>query len=263
MTDSSDPKPRFPRDPKTGLSVRQDGDYIASSGTGPNLKLKIIPPADMQKLVEAGIAPSLIPNWDRDDPNSNWYCTYRKFTPELKQRFLTMLQLHGRTGLAANHAGVNTETIRQHRKKDPEFDAACITALDLYHETTVAAITHQARTGMYDRKWDKEGNLLSERWSTEQRLREILLKRGDPSYTETQKQEVAVVGGAVVVPAPIDSVESWDEVVKRHTGGGQSSGAVSQGPALKESGAAGERALSEGRVVKRTVVDTSGESADD
>lgn len=236
MTDNSSdpptkpkPEPRFPIDPKTGLSVRQDGNFIESSGTGPNFKLKIIPPADMEKLVELGIAPSLIPNWDRDDPNSNWFCSYRKFTPELKQRFLTMLQLHGRTGLAANHAGVNSETIRQHRKKDPDFDTACREALDLYHETTVAAITHQARAGMYDRKWDKEGNLISERWSTEQRLREILLKRGDSSYQEVNKQEVSVVGGAVVVPAPIDSVESWEDVVKRYAGGNGSS-AVGNSP---------------------------------
>lgn len=173
----------------------------------------------MADLVEKGIAPSLIPNWDRDDPNSNWYCSYRKFTPERKEAFLSKLEQHGRITLAARWAGVTADCIRVHRKSDPDFDAACKEALDMYHEMCVASITHQARVGQVDERWDSDGNLLSRRVTYEQQLRLAILKRGDPSYNDVSRQEVAVVGGAVVVPAPIDSAESWDDVVKKYTSG--------------------------------------------
>lgn len=207
-----------PKDPITGLALRQDGTFIASSGSGPITRIKVIPPADMAELAKNGIAPYEIPNWDKDDPESNWYLQYRKFTPDRRALFLSKLEQHGRIALAARWAGVAPSTINRHRKEDPEFDLACEESLAFYHEMCVASITHQARVGQIDEKYDKEGNLISRRVQYEQQLRMMMVKRADPSYNDVQKQEVSVVGGAVVVPAPIDSVESWEDVVRRHTG---------------------------------------------
>lgn len=223
----------------------------------------------MQSLVERGIAPTLYTNWDPADPESNWQLSYRKFTPERKQIYLTHLEQTGIQAVAARWAGVSSGCIRDHRKADPHFDEACCEAEEYYHAMCAASILNQARVGMIDEKYDREGNVISRRVSYETRIRELMLKRARPDYNETQKQEMTVVGGAVVVPAPIDSVESWEDVVKRHTGGGSSgaaSGSIVEGhaPALSApSESVSERnAMSEGRVVKRNVVETSGESAD-
>lgn len=222
------------------------------------MKMVVIPPADMQYLVDNGLAPSKLPNWNRDDPDSLWYVGYRKFTPERKEAFLSKLSTTGRIGLSCWFAGIDHSTVCRHRNEDPEFDAACKLACDIYQESVAATITHQARAGQIDERYDKEGNLLSRRVTYEQQLRLRLLQRADPSYTDVSKQEVSVIGGAVVVPAPIDNVESWDDVVRRHTGGT----AVSNSPLAGANEPAGERALAEGRVVKRIVLDTSGESDD-
>lgn len=264
---------KFEKD-ENGLSVRKDGEYREGVGSGPIIPIsKPIGPIDMQDLIRRGLATEATPNWDPTDPESNWACIggYRKFTPERKATFLQKLQETGRVMLSAYAAGVSKYCIADHRKADPAFDEACKLAEDMYHEMCAASITAQARAGMIDERWDKEGNLLSRRISYETRLREKLLDRADPSYRDTSRQEVAVVGGAVVVPAPTDSVESWDEVVRRHTG--QSVAVHTISPDV------GPKALESGRVVKRgsssagfageethsysAVVDTSGESVDD
>lgn len=173
----------------------------------------------MAKLVEKGIAPYELPNWNKDDPDSNWYLPYKKFGPERREIFLTKLEQTGRVVLSAQFAGVAAHTVSRARKESPEFDEACKTAEAMYHEMVVARLTSQALAGQVDEKYDKEGNLLSRRTSYEQQMRILMLKRADPSYNDISRQEVSVVGGAVVVPAPIDSVESWDDVVKKYTSG--------------------------------------------
>jgi hypothetical protein len=219
--------------------------------------MRIIPPADMAELVKLGIAPCEIPNWDKNDPDSAYNLRYRKFSPERKIMFLTKLEQHGRTLLACRFAGISHQTVLEHRKADPEFEQAVKDAEAMYHEMCVASILHQARVGQIDERWDKEGHLISRRVSYETKLREMIVKRADSSYNDVSRQEVAVVGGAVVVPAPVDSVDSWDAIVARHTGSPAASpGTLSEGPV--EPG----KALSEGRVVKRRIVETSGVEAD-
>lgn len=241
------------RDPETGLSVTKDGTLHKSSGTGPIKKTKIIPPVDMASLVEKGIAPTLYPNWDPNDPESNWHLSFRKFTPERKETYLCVLEQQGIAVVAARWAGVSTATVMRHRKEDPLFDEACSEAENYYHAMCGASILNQARVGQIDERYNNDGRLISRRVSYETRIREIMLKRAFPDYNDIQKQELSVIGGAVVVPAPIDSVESWDDVVKRHTGGGN----VSNSPQVD-----GQSAMAEGRVVKRNVLETSGESVE-
>ena len=257
------------RDPATGITLTKDGAYHASSGTGPNVKRKVIPPVDMADLVEKGLAPTLYTNWDPDDPDSNWTLSYRKFTPERKQIYLTHLEQTGIQAIAARWAGVSSNCIREHRKEDPHFDLACSEAEEYYHAMCAASILSQARVGMIDEKYDKEGKVISRRVSYETRLRELMLKRARPDYNETQKQEMTVMGGAVVVPAPIDSVESWEDVVRKHTGGG--TGALAGGSTVGASvgqltggerePAGGSSEMAEGRGGKRTVVETKGVEA--
>ncbi len=244
---------KLPRS-EDGAAITADGTLVETSGSGPVQTMRIIPPADMRELVKLGIAPCEIPNWDKNDPDSAYNLRYRKFSPERKIVFLTKLEQHGRTLLACRFAGISHQTVLEHRKADPEFEQAVKDAEAMYHEMCVASILHQARVGQVDERWDKEGNLISRRVSYETKLREMIVKRADSSYNDVSRQEVAVVGGAVVVPAPVDSVESWDAIVARHTGSPASPESLPEGPV--EPG----KALSEGRVVKRKVLDVQGES---
>lgn len=217
----------------------------------------------MADLVAKGLTPILYTNWDPDDPDSNWHLSYRKFTPERKKIFITHLEQTGIQAIAARWAGVSSNCIREHRKEDPHFDLACNEAEEYYHAMCAASILSQARVGMIDEKYNKDGQVISRRVSYETRLRELMLKRARPDYNETQKQEMTVVGGAVVVPAPIDSVESWEDVVKRHTGSSVNGAqrTLTDGERSEQTGGsttergigqlADGNALNEGRVVKR------------
>lgn len=212
---------KFPngRDPETGLVVKADGALHGSTGSGPRRKYTPIPPADMPELVKNGLAPELIPNWNPKDPNSNWQCGFRKFTPERRAIFLEKLELTGRIRLAARFAGVTHATIHRHREADPQFAAACEEAEAMYHETVAASITHQARVGMIDERYDKDGRMTARRVTYEQQIRGKMLDRADERYKHHSRQDIAVVGGAVVVPAPTDSVETWDDIVRKYTQG--------------------------------------------
>lgn len=223
---------------------RHDGQYRESTGGGvvkyPNQRP--VQPIDTEDAVKRGLLPENGFSFDADNPDSVQQMGYRKFGPERKKIFLEKLAETGRIKLSALFAGVQPHTVELHRKREPDFDEQCKIAHDLYHELTVALITSQARAGMTDERFDKEGNLLSRRVSYETQIRLAMLKRADPSYVETRKEEVAITGGAVIVPAPTDSVESWEDVVKKYTGSIETTG---------ESSDVGERALGEGRVVKR------------
>ncbi len=216
---------------------------------------RLSPAADREDMVAKGIAPDLIPNWDKNDVDSLWYLNARKFNEDRKVVYLSKLEQFGRSGLAARHAGVDHGTVLDHRKIDPDFDAACKEAESMYHEMMAASITRQGLVGQVDERYDSAGNVLSRRVTYEQQLRIRLLQRADPSYQDTSRQEVAVVGGAVVVPAPIDSVESWDDVVRRHTGA-----SVNGAQRTLTDGERSEPlAITEGRVVKRTILEAKGE----
>ena len=230
-------------------SVKADGEYRAS--TGGALKTLEVPghrtarPIDLPDAINRGLLPEtgLSALSERDDEGKP--VLYRKFSPERREAFLLHLAETGRIKLSAFRVGVMTKTIEQHRKKDPDFDELCNEAQNLYHETTAALITSQARAGMTDERFDKEGNLLSRRVSYETQIRLAMLKRADPSYIEVKKEEVAITGGAVIVPAPTDSVESWDDVVRRY------SGQTIDTSGSEVSADVGVKALEEGRVVKR------------
>jgi len=133
--------------------------------------------------------------------------------------YLTALEQYGIQAVAARWAGVSVLTIRAHRKEDPLFDEACREAENYYHALTAASILQQARMGQIDERYDKEGNLLSRRVTYEQQLRIRMVERALPEYRAVEKQELTVTGGAVVVPAPVEGTETWDDVVKKYTGG--------------------------------------------
>lgn len=119
---------------------------------------------------------------------------------------------------AALVAGVTPQSVQECARTDPDFAAAQKLAWEIWRSDTEERIVTEALNGTFDRKWDKEGTLISERKVQHPRLLELILKRINKEYVETQKSEVAVSGGAVIVPAPVDSVDSWEATVAKFTG---------------------------------------------
>lgn len=203
---------------KDSPRVKKNGELQLSSGTGPvkSYQVRKYQPVDTVELQERGLLPEGGLSWSADDLQT---MRYRKFGPEQREIFLTKLAETGRIKVAAWHAGVLPSTVERHRTADPSLEEETKLALEMYHEQTVALITAQARAGMQDIRYGKDGEIVARRVTYEQQLRIRLLERADSDYKQVQKSEVSVTGGAVVIPAPIDDITSWDELVKRHTGG--------------------------------------------
>lgn len=151
--------------------------------------------------------------WDPADPESMFWDNTRKFTIEKKFQFLDHLTQYGIIGHSANFVGVTPQTVLTARKADATFDAAVNHALERHRDNVVATIKTQAITGIPEYKWDRDGNLIGLRFVFETRLREKILDRYAPEFNAVQKQEIAVQGGAVLVPAPTADVADWDSVV--------------------------------------------------
>ena len=165
------------------------------------------PAADLKDLM------SRRPDFDPANPESMFHNVGRKFTAELKLEFLTHLAECGRLGLSASYVGVTYACVIDHRKSDPRFDELVIEAMQHHREQTVAVMIRQAVEGHPEYKFDKEGNLLSARRMFEPALRLAILKGYAPEFVETQKQELTVQGGAVLVPSPTADVSNWANVV--------------------------------------------------
>jgi hypothetical protein len=238
--------------------LTKDGMIRASPGTGIPKEYKVMKytPLDSEELERRGIVPEGGLRWDDEYLKT---IRYRKFGPEQRAVFLEKLAETGRIKIAAIHAGVLPSCVERHRKEDPSLEEETQLALTMYHEQTVALIAAQARAGMHDIRYDKEGKVVARRVSYEQQLRIRLLERADSDYKQVQKSEVSVTGGTAVIPAPIDSLESWDDIVRKHVGGGTEARALPN----PESGPA---ALGDGRVVRRPVsgepIDTTGETSE-
>lgn len=159
------------------------------------------------------------PTFNPADPDSMFHNEGRKFTASLKLEFLDHLLKWGRIGLSAHYVGITHGTVINHREADKRFDQCCLDAISTYREIAVQTIVTQAIEGHCERKWDREGNLLSERRVYETRLREMVLKNFDPSFVETQKQEITHQGGAICVPMPTTDVGGWADVVASLDGG--------------------------------------------
>lgn len=183
------------------------------------------------------------PTFNPSDPDSMFHNEGRKFTAALKLEFLDHLLKWGRIGLSAHYVGITHGTVIKHREADKRFDQCCLDAISTYREIAIQTIVTQAIEGHCERKWDREGNLLSERRVYETRLREMVLKNFDPTFVETQKQEITHQGGAIMVPAPTADVSNWSAVVSSLENGSLPPSAASSAPALGN----GSRDASDGK----------------
>lgn len=201
--DPNDPNPPDPN------------EYRASSGIGPILakSVQFMPAADWEWARENGILR------ENDVPFHEMNrMGHRKFTDEVQRNYLSLLEIIGNKTLVCRMIGVHPTTVLRAAKDDPDFDAAQREAVGMFKALAQATIVGQAIAGHKEIRKDKEGNITYERRVYETRLREMVLKWANPEFVETQKSEVAVTGGAVIVPAPVESVDSWEATVAKYTG---------------------------------------------
>lgn len=161
------------------------------------------------------------------DPNNKdglFWAVGRKFTADLKLKYLQETAKWGRVNLACVACGVSPATVRTHREKDKRFDELVQMAEAYYREATAALIMQQAREGMLERKWNSSGQLISERRTFETQLRIKLLDWCDPTFNAAHKVEATVQGGAVMVPSPVESVDDWSRILASLEAGGNPTG---------------------------------------
>lgn len=99
---------------------------------------------------------------NRSNPNQagQRFFASMAFTEERKKIFIEELRRSGRIGHSALKAMVQPGTVADHRKSDPEFDAACERALELYNESIDAEIHRRGHDGYSEMKF--EGDRLVE-----------------------------------------------------------------------------------------------------
>lgn len=196
--------------------IRKDGQPHGGGGTQSIYKRNDLSPGSVKSTNPAADLKEMLakrPDFDPKNPASMFHNVGRKFTAQLKLEFLEHLAEWGRIGMAAHSVGVTQACVLDHRKTDPRFDELCVEAMTYHREQTISVMVRQAIEGHPEYKYDKEGNLLSARRMFEPALRLAVLKYYEPGFIETQKQELTVQGGAIMVPAPTADVSNWASVV--------------------------------------------------
>lgn len=155
-----------------------------------------------------------------------------ELTPaQRKSRFLEAFRICGNMTASADFASTSKDTIREYRRKDPEFKA-------LYEEALQASIDRLEEEGRrrayygveepvlfqgqptYKRDWlgeivrDKNGDpvIFTVRKPSD-RLMELFLKAKSPQFKEHVKHEHEVRGGVLVVGAPAATPADWEKQV--------------------------------------------------
>src|SRR5690349_17725579 len=203
--------------------IKKNGNYREGTGSGPN------PPPGMalNRFDQEAIADEYNPtrqmlqkmlgdphqSFDPNDQNSLFWAVGRKFTAELKVKYLQETAKWGRANLACVACGVSPGTVIRHREADKRFDELVRMAESYYRESTAALLMQQAREGMLERKWNSAGQIISERRTFETQLRLKLLDWCDPTFNQAHKVETTIQGGAVMVPSPVESVDDWARVL--------------------------------------------------
>jgi hypothetical protein len=74
--------------------------------------------------------------------------TRRNFTAERKAAYLAALELDGEHAFARIEVGVSDETIRDHRRKDSDFDLACEDAQHRYRKKFIDELVRRGVEGV-------------------------------------------------------------------------------------------------------------------
>lgn len=133
-----------------------------------------------------------------------------KFNKPQRMRFLKHYIEFGLLYLAAEAAGVTTQTVRNHRSSNPEFDELCTDALEYFRDTLEAEAIRRAHDGV-----DTEHYFRGEHTHTETKYSDTLLitllKRHRKEYRDKIDIDATVRGGLLVVPEEAVTSKDWEK----------------------------------------------------
>ncbi|MEY2536411.1 MAG: hypothetical protein QOG67_151 [Verrucomicrobiota bacterium] len=129
-----------------------------------------------------------------------------------RPRFLAILALSKAPMMAARAANVHYNTVRNHRKADPEFDAQCVAAeehaIELLHDVTMKSAIEGECEPVY---W--QGIEVGHIRKVDNRLRVEMLRAHMPKTFKTPGAKVAINTGNTVNNAFICGPEEQDQLI--------------------------------------------------
>jgi len=148
-------------------------------------------------------------------PSINKNGSFRKptvrFTDVRKLIYLDNLAITGVQQTSAQRAGVSAESLRHHRKNDPQFHEAETGVLMVFAESLEVEAHRRAVEGV-DRPIYQRGELVGTEKVYSDQLLAMLLKANKPDkYRENQKVEIEHKGGVLLIPASPEDSRTWQE----------------------------------------------------
>ena len=171
------------------------------------VKPKTTKPRKKRKSPQASTTGKRNPKVVQDTWRTRLMTSRVKFDDDQKEIYLLALADHGRKGDAAKTAGVCPQTVLDHCRNDPNFEAAFNNALDAYRDKFVDHATNLALNGVEKRRYNKDGDLVEETKEYPIRLIELELKRVEPGYRDKQTIDMNHKGGVLLAPAGVSPAD--------------------------------------------------------
>ena len=127
-----------------------------------------------------------------------------------QEAFLKNLAQHGRIMDSCRVAGVSVSSVRRLRDTDPDFDEACIEAVQTYTDRLIAHHQNLVFEGTTKTTYDRQGNVVNQEQVFPVRLIELELKKQDEGYRDKREMNMKVSGGVLVAPADVGSIDDWE-----------------------------------------------------
>lgn len=136
------------------------------------------------------------------------------FTDELKEEYVRLVSLTGVLGKCAEAVGVHPLTAIRHRKLDEAFRTAVDVALDLFRDQIDLAVYQRGVLG-----WDEEvyfnGRVVGVVRKYSDAMLSLFAKRHNAAYRERVEVNANVRQAAIVVTAPLATVQAMHEEAER------------------------------------------------
>jgi len=131
-------------------------------------------------------------------------------SPEILERFLSLVETTGLICLPALEVGLSYRTINQLMRRVPEFGAAVEEAQEAYADRLEEKAL---RVGDPDRGWLEpvyhKGDVVGQVRRFSERMMELTLKKHRPEYRDKLSIDATVKGGVLLVSATASSPEEW------------------------------------------------------
>lgn len=132
------------------------------------------------------------------------------FTQELKDEYVRLLAETGALNKCALAINLTLSTVRKHRKEDKDFGKACEDALDVFRDKIDLAVYHRAVEGWLEAVYF-QGIIVGYVRKYSDSMLAMFAKRHNPAYREKFELDANIRTAALVVTAPMGSVEAMQE----------------------------------------------------